>query len=82
MKQIPIIKQIWNVIRNGNIPRKVKLGGVIIALLYVILPIDIIPDFASLFFGVGYLDDLVVIGGIFELIQRIWGNKDTASHNS
>ncbi len=44
---------------SGKYPLpKHLLGGTVVALLYFLNPLDVIPDFLM---GIGYLDDVVVI---------------------
>lgn len=66
---------------DPRVPRKYKLMG-IAALLYLINPFDIIPDFVP---GVGYLDDLgaltafvVAVGKVIETFRD--ATKEVVSH--
>ena len=48
-----------------NISRKAIIG-IIIAIIYLLNPIDIVPDFLSLF---GFLDDAVILAFIAKLLE-------------
>jgi uncharacterized membrane protein YkvA (DUF1232 family) len=50
-------RQLWFALRHPNAPRWLKVGTALIA-LYVISPIDLIPDVLPMF---GLVDDLVVV---------------------
>jgi len=55
-----------------------SIGAVVLALVYVIDPIDFIPDYIPF---VGYIDDAVVLGILWRALQRdvkkflIWEEK-------
>lgn len=49
-------RQLWFALRHPDAPGWLKLGSVMIV-LYVLSPIDLIPDFIPF---VGFLDDLVI----------------------
>lgn len=50
-------RQLWFALRHPAAPGWLKLGAALIA-IYVISPIDIIPDFIPV---VGFLDDIVLV---------------------
>lgn len=50
-------RQLWYALRHPAAPGWLKLGAALIA-LYVISPIDIIPDFIPV---IGFLDDMVLV---------------------
>ncbi len=48
----------WRLLGDSRVPLWMKAVPIVIPLAYLMMPIDIIPDF---FVGAGQLDDLVVI---------------------
>ena len=50
-------RQLWAALRHPAAPGWLKLGTALIV-LYVISPIDLIPDFIP---GIGFLDDIVLV---------------------
>lgn len=50
-----------------------KAVSLFIYLAYVIHPFDLIPDVLNVFFGVGYLDDVLLAGVFFAAMRRLWG---------
>jgi uncharacterized membrane protein YkvA (DUF1232 family) len=50
-------QQLWFALRHPAAPGWLKLGAVLIV-LYVLSPIDLIPDFIP---GIGFLDDIVLV---------------------
>jgi uncharacterized membrane protein YkvA (DUF1232 family) len=50
-------RQLWAALRHPAAPGWLKLGTALIV-LYVISPIDLIPDFIP---GIGWLDDAVLV---------------------
>ncbi|HZY19040.1 MAG TPA: YkvA family protein [Ramlibacter sp.] len=50
-------RQLWFALRHPAAPGWLKLGTALIA-LYLVSPIDLIPDFIP---GLGVLDDLIVV---------------------
>ena len=66
-KKLPLnLKDIIKVIKSSKIPLKVKLS-IIVLLLYIVSPIDLIPDFIPV---IGQLDDLVVVGLLIKQIYK------------
>ncbi len=62
------LRILWRAIRHPQCPRFVKLGALGLV-LYLFLPIDIIPDFIPF---VGALDDVLIVGlGIKWLVSRL-----------
>ncbi len=49
-----------------------RIFAILAALLYVISPVDVVPDFIP---GVGWLDDLVVLGVLFWYLTRQRGQS-------
>ena len=50
-------KQLWFALRHPAAPAWLKLGAALIV-LYVISPIDLIPDFIPV---IGFMDDIVLV---------------------
>jgi uncharacterized membrane protein YkvA (DUF1232 family) len=50
-------RQLWAALRHPAAPRWLKLGTALLV-LYVLSPIDLIPDFIP---GLGLVDDLVLV---------------------
>ena len=66
-KKLPInIKDIIKVVKSSKTPLKGKLS-IIVLLLYIVSPIDLIPDFIPV---IGQLDDLLAVGLLFKQIYR------------
>lgn len=65
LRLLPLIPQLpnllrlgWRLFRDHRIPKSLK-SMVLLTLLYIVSPIDVIPDF--LLPGIGYLDDLTLL---------------------
>ncbi len=65
LRLLPLIPQLpnfirlgWRLLRDRRVPVRLK-SMVVLTLLYILSPLDIIPDF--LFPGVGYLDDATLL---------------------
>jgi uncharacterized membrane protein YkvA (DUF1232 family) len=65
LRILPLIPQLpnlvrlgWRLFRDSRVPKSLK-SMVILALLYSLSPIDVIPDFFLP--GVGYLDDVTLL---------------------
>ncbi len=66
-KKLPLnIKDIIKVVKSSKTPLKGKLS-IIVLLLYIVSPIDLIPDFIPV---IGQLDDLLAVGLLFKQIYR------------
>ena len=50
-------RQLWAALRHPAAPRWLKLGAALIV-LYVLSPIDLVPDFLP---GIGLVDDIVLV---------------------
>jgi uncharacterized membrane protein YkvA (DUF1232 family) len=50
-----------------NVPFK-SLVLIIAAVLYFVMPIDVIPDFI---FGLGFMDDAAVLAWVFSVVQKV-----------
>ena len=61
------LRLIWRLLRDGRVPlpAKLLLPGL---LLYLVLPVDIIPDFIPV---LGHLDDLLVAALTIKLFLRL-----------
>lgn len=60
-------KFVWAMVRDPRTPKSSKLL-VLGAALYLISPIDLVPDF---FAGLGWLDDAAVITGLLALAYKL-----------
>jgi uncharacterized membrane protein YkvA (DUF1232 family) len=58
----------WRLLRDPRVPMWTKLMLPAVAGTYLILPIDLIPDF---FLGLGQLDDLSIIGITMFAMTRV-----------
>jgi uncharacterized membrane protein YkvA (DUF1232 family) len=57
----------WRLLRDGRVPIQAKLAF-LLPLVYVISPLDFIPDF---FLGIGQLDDLGILLIGMQLLQQL-----------
>lgn len=62
------IRLSWRLARDARVAPLLKLTVPILVLLYVVSPIDVIPDFLL---GVGQMDDLGVLGMALVLAVRL-----------
>jgi uncharacterized membrane protein YkvA (DUF1232 family) len=71
------LKVLWFALQHPQSPGWLKLG--VVGLLgYLLLPIDIIPDFIPV---IGYLDDVVIITfGVKWLLKKLPQNIRTQAH--
>lgn len=58
----------WRLAQDNRVAPAIKLAVPLAAILYVLSPIDLIPDFLL---GLGQLDDIGVIGGALLLALRL-----------
>jgi uncharacterized membrane protein YkvA (DUF1232 family) len=66
-KKLPLnLKDIIKVVKSSKTPLKAKLS-IVVLLLYIVSPIDLIPDFIPV---IGQLDDLVVVGLLIKQIYK------------
>lgn len=66
-KKLPLnLKDIIKVVKSSKTPLKAKLS-IVVLLLYIISPIDLIPDFIPV---IGQLDDLIVVGLLIKQIYK------------
>jgi uncharacterized membrane protein YkvA (DUF1232 family) len=66
-KKLPLnLKDIIKVVKSSKTPLKAKLS-IVVLLLYIVSPIDLIPDFIPV---IGKLDDLVVVGLLIKQIYK------------
>jgi len=87
-QKVILIFQFLKDVKQKNYPETPwkTLAAMIFAVLYIINPLDLVPDFIPF---VGYLDDLTVFGYIFKLIntdlesyeewKQVQAETDTAS---
>ena len=87
-QKVILIFQFLKDVKQKNYPETPwkTLAAMIFAVLYIINPLDLVPDFIPF---VGYLDDLTVFGFIFKLIntdlesyeewKQVQAETDTAS---
>lgn len=61
------LRLVWAMLRDTRTPASAKLTAVL-ALLYVISPVDLIPDVLPI---LGWLDDGLVAYLLFQLAQRL-----------
>jgi uncharacterized membrane protein YkvA (DUF1232 family) len=57
---------LWYACRNPATPKKIKAGALLLG-LYLLSPIDLIPDFILLF---GWLDDVAILAFLLPLLLR------------
>lgn len=58
---------LWSIFKDPRVPASVKLIPLLLA-LYVLSPIDLIPDFIPI---LGALDDIVIVSAGLGLIVRL-----------
>ncbi|MEM7625847.1 MAG: DUF1232 domain-containing protein [Planctomycetota bacterium] len=58
----------WKVLRDRSVPWWGKLSFIAASLGYIAFPIDAVPD---LFFGVGWIDDLIALPVFAWLFGRV-----------
>jgi uncharacterized membrane protein YkvA (DUF1232 family) len=61
------LRLVWAMLRDTRTPASAKLTA-ILALLYVISPVDLIPDVLPI---LGWLDDGLIAYWLFKLAQRL-----------
>lgn len=63
-----IVKLLWRVVRDERVPKLVR-GGLVGLGAYLVLPVDVLPDWVP---GLGQLDDVVVLTvGVRSLLRRV-----------
>jgi DnaJ like chaperone protein len=50
---------------------------ILLALLYTLFPYDLLPDFLT---GLGWVDDLIVLGFLVRFLYLQWGKARSAGH--
>lgn len=75
-KYIDVVKNLFSMLKdykNGNYREMPwhTIGSIVLVLLYVLNPLDIIPDFIP---GFGYVDDAGVLALALKLIQADFDN--------
>lgn len=77
------IRLTWRLLRDARVATWMKAAVPGIALLYVVVPIDLIPDFVL---GLGQIDDLSIIGislfAMTKLLPRLAPSRVIAEHLS
>ncbi len=77
------IRLTWRLFRDERVATWMKAAVPVIAALYLIAPIDLIPDFIL---GLGQIDDLSIIGvalfAMTKLLPRLAPNSVTSEHLS
>lgn len=58
----------WRLLRDPRVASKLKVAVPVLAALYVVSPIDLLPDFLL---GLGQVDDLGVIGVAVVFLLRV-----------
>lgn len=58
----------WRLLRDPRVASKLKVAVPVLAALYVVSPIDLLPDFLL---GLGQVDDLGVIGVAVVFLSRV-----------
>jgi len=74
---LPLLVRLLRAWKNGRYPGLSlrTLASIAAALLYVLSPVDLVPDFIP---GVGLLDDMAVLGLVFQTLSqdlaafRVW----------
>jgi uncharacterized membrane protein YkvA (DUF1232 family) len=62
------VRLTWRLAQDNRVAPAIKLIVPLVALLYVLSPIDLIPDFLL---GLGQIDDVGIIGGALLLALRL-----------
>lgn len=71
-----LLVAVWGLMRDPRVPRFVRLLPIPL-LLYLALPIDLIPDFIPV---AGQLDDILVVAGAFWIIRRFTPPEVLSEH--
>ncbi len=69
----------WKLIRDPRLSPWIRFGLPLLAGLYLVMPIDIIPD---AFLGLGQLDDLAIIWIAMQLLLRLAPDEIVAQYRS
>jgi uncharacterized membrane protein YkvA (DUF1232 family) len=64
-------RMLWHAFRHADTPKWIK-GFMLLVVVYLFIPIDIIPDFLVLF---GITDDLIVIGAAMWFLGKVIPDK-------
>lgn len=70
------IKLFWRLARDRQTPKKVRIG-LLVVFLYLISPLDIIPDFIPV---LGVADEIIVIGIGLRFVVRHAGASSLDKH--
>lgn len=71
-----LLVAVWGLMRDPRVPRFVRLLPIPL-LIYLALPIDLIPDFIPV---AGQLDDILVVAGAFWIIRRFTPPEVLSEH--
>ena len=69
-------RQLWRALRHPAAPKWLKVGTALIV-LYVLSPIDLIPDFIPV---LGYADDAIIVTAILRTVVRRAGLPAVRAH--
>lgn len=61
------LRMVWEMLKTPAAPKKAKLVA-LAAVVYVISPIDLVPDIAPI---LGWLDDAAILAGLFTLSLKM-----------
>lgn len=71
-----LLVAVWGLMRDPRVPRFVRLLPIPL-LLYLALPIDLIPDFIPV---AGQLDDILVVAGALWVVRRFTPPEVLSEH--
>lgn len=71
-----LLAAVWGLMRDSRVPRLVRFLPIPL-LLYLALPIDLIPDFIPV---IGQLDDVLVVAGALWIIRRFTPPEVLSEH--
>ncbi|MGN6326328.1 YkvA family protein [Pseudolysinimonas sp.] len=64
-----VVRLLRRLVADRAVPRRVRVGLTLL-LIYLVLPIDLIPDFIPV---VGYLDDAIIVAIVLRYVTRAAG---------
>ena len=70
---------VWRLLQDGRVPRWIKIGIPLAVALYVLMPIDLIPDFIPV---LGQMDDLGLVLFGMNLIVRFAPREVVEEHRN
>ncbi|GAB3551513.1 DUF1232 domain-containing protein [Arthrobacter tumbae] len=80
-----LLRLLRSLLRDREVPRSVRVL-IVVLLAYLVLPIDLVPDFIPV---LGYADDLIIVAVVLravirrtgpELLARLWTGDDDGLH--